>query len=224
MQLPSVSIIMIVRNGERFIAEALASIRLSDVIPLEVLVLDGGSTDRTSEIAGGFDWVSVVPQGSRGIANAYNEAIGLARGETLAFVSADDRWLPHKLDRHLDALARRPDLLVTVSLIEHFLDDSAPADFRSDLVGRAVPGFLMEALVARRAAFERVGLFDASFSTAEDTDWFARARDLGIEMEVIPEVLVEKRVHAANTSLNDPMGDHNRLRALRASITRKRGE
>ena len=222
MQQPSISVIMIVRNGERHIAEALASIRLSKVTPLEVLVLDGGSTDRTREIAGAFEEVTVVPQASIGIANAYNEAIGRARGDVLAFLSADDRWLPRKLDRHLEALAPRPDLLATVSLVEHFLDGDAPANFRLDLLARAVPGFLMEALVARRAAFERVGPFDASFSTAEDTDWFARARDLGVEIELIPEVLVEKRVHGTNSSLNDPLGQRNRLRAIRASITRKR--
>ena len=218
---PTVSVIMIARNGERFIAEALASIGLSQVAPLEIIVLDGGSTDRTREIAATFPGVTIMPQQSTGIAGAYNEAIGASRGALVAFLSSDDRWRPGKLDRHVELMQASP-VLASVSLVEHFLEGDMPANFRADLIGRPVPGFLMEALVARRAIFDRVGPFDPSFATAEDTDWYARARDLGIEIAVIPEVLVDKRVHDTNTSLNDPVGDHHRLRAMRAAIARKR--
>jgi GT2 family glycosyltransferase len=83
---------------------------------------------------------------------------------------------------------------------------------------------LMEALVARKEAFEIVGAFDPTFSTAEDTDWFARAKDAGLAIAVIPEVLVRKRIHGHNASLTDPAGNRNRLRALRGSLARKRGE
>jgi len=223
-RLPSVSVILTVRNGERFIAEALESVRLSSVQPIEILVVDGLSTDRTVRIARGFAGVTIVSQRSEGIANAYNEGIARSRGELVAFISHDDRWLPGKLDRQVSFMAAHPELLLTVTHVRHVLQDGAspPAGFRTELLDRAVPGFVMEALVARRTVFDRVGLFDPTFSVSEDTDWFFRVKDAGVPLAVLPETLVEKRVHDANTSLLDPRINTLLLRALRGSIARKR--
>jgi len=220
----SVSVIVIARNAARFIAQALASIALSQAKPLEILVVDGGSTDDTVAIASCVPDVTIVRQASTGIANAYNEGVARARGEVLAFLSSDDIWLPGKLDRHLSALAENRELLLSVSLVEHFLEPGStlPAGFRTELFHQVRPGFLMEALVARKRAFDIVGAFDPQFATAEDTDWYARAIDAGLQIEVIRKVLVRKRIHSTNASLMDADGDRNRLRALHASLARKR--
>lgn len=224
MSEPSVSVIVIARNAARTIAEALRSIDDSVVAPAEVIVLDGQSSDATAEIAAGFPFVRVVRQSGYGIANAYNEAIALAHGELLAFLSADDQWTPDKLQHHVALHAERPELLGSVSLVEHYLDGEPPANYRADLLGRAVPGFLMEALVVRPAIFERAGLFDPRYRTGEDTDWFARVRDAGIEVALIDRVLVHKRVHMGSASLGDRESSANRLRIMRESIMRKRAK
>jgi glycosyltransferase involved in cell wall biosynthesis len=220
----TVSVIVVVKNGERFISQALASIDLSLAKPLEILVVDGGSTDKTVQIAASWPRVIVVHQVSTGIADAYNEGVARARGDVVAFLSSDDLWLPGKLDRHLATLRKDRGLLMTVSLVEHFLDSGSriPRGFRPELLRQARPGFLMECLVARRSVFKAIGGFDRRFTTAEDTDWFARAKDAGFRIAVIQDVLVRKRVHGANASLIDPEGHRLRLRALRASIERKR--
>jgi len=220
----SVSVIVVVKDGARFIGQALASIGLSRVEPLEILVIDGGSTDDTVAIAASTPGVTVIPQASRGISGAYNEGVERSAGRVLAFLSADDLWRPGKLERHLEALDADPGLLISVSLVEHFLEPGScrPKGFRRELLDEARPGLLMEALVVRRQAFDIVGPFDGRYSTAEDTDWFARAKDAGLKIGLIPEVLVRKRVHGANASLVDPRGHQNRLRLLRASIARKR--
>ena len=75
----------------------------------------------------------------------------------------------------------------------------------------------MEALVARREAFHRVGPFDPAFSVSNDTDWFARARDQGLAIAVLPETLVTKRVHATNTTLN-PEGFNRAAAGRRARV------
>ena len=74
----AVSVILVVRNGARFMGEALNSVFLSARKPVEVLVIDGGSTDRTVEIARGFPLTRVVAQEGRGIACAYNQGIAAA--------------------------------------------------------------------------------------------------------------------------------------------------
>jgi len=203
---PGVSVVMIVRNGAAFIGEALASIFESRLRPLEVLVIDGGSTDATAELAAGVAGVTVVEQSGHGIAAAYNQGIALARGELVAFLSHDDLWLPGKLDRQAALMLADGDLMYSVTLVEHFLQPGcpAPSGFRASLLDGPVPGFLMETLMARPAAFARIGGFDTGFGLAEDTDWFARARDAGLKMAVLPEVLLRKRVHARNASLGDP--------------------
>jgi glycosyltransferase involved in cell wall biosynthesis len=221
---PGVSVILIVRNGERFLADALESVLLSSRRPAEVLVVDGDSTDRTLEIAARFPEVTLVRQRSAGLTNAYNEGIDLARGDLLAFISHDDRWLPGKLDRQVDYMVKHPEVLYTVTHVQHVLVPGAvpPPGFRTELLERPVPGFIMETLVARRRCFDTVGRLDPGIGVPSDTDWFARARDLGVPMAVLPETLVHKRVHGANASLTEPRINGMLLSALRNSIGRKR--
>jgi glycosyltransferase involved in cell wall biosynthesis len=221
---PSVSVILIVKNGARFIADALESVRAQSHPPAEILVVDGHSTDATAAIARRYDGVTVVPQASAGIANAYNEGIARARHDLLAFISHDDRWLPTKLERQVTCLTMRPDVLVCVTHVQHVLHDGAapPSGFRTELLAAPVPGFIMETVMARRSVFERVGYFDPAFPVSEDTEWFSRMRDAGVPTVVLPEALVEKRVHETNASLGHAGINGLLLKALRQSIVRKR--
>lgn len=224
MSVTRVTVILIVKNGERFITEALESVFRSSHQPLEVLVIDGGSNDRTLEIVGRFPEVTPVRQRSSGLTQAYNEGIELARGDLLAFISHDDRWLPGKLDRQVGYMVEHPEVLYTVTHVQHVLEPgiSPPPGFRTELLEHPVPGLIMEALVARRAAFDLVGRLDPSFEVASDTHWFARAKDLGVPMTILPETLVHKRVYGENASLTEPRLNKLLLQALRDSISRKR--
>jgi GT2 family glycosyltransferase len=115
-------------------------------------------------------------------------------------------------------------MLLSFTHVQHVLDEGAspPPGFRMMLLERPVPGFIMETLVARRTAFDKVGLFDPSFAVGEDTDWFARARDALVPTIMTPETLVVKRVHDANASLTHAGINSLLLKALRQSIARKR--
>ncbi len=224
MTSPGVSVIVVVRNGVRFLAAALDSIDQSAARPAEILIVDGGSTDGTLDIVRARPGLTLVPQATRGIANAYNEAIERARSDTVAFLSHDDLWLPGKLDHHLALMAARPELLYTTSLVQHFLEPGCPPPpgFRRELLDGPVHGVIMETLVARKSVFEAVGPFDPRFPVGEDTDWFARATDAEIPTAMIPEVLVRKRVHTSNAALNEPNLNAHLLTALRGSVARKR--
>ena len=218
-----VGVILIVRNGERFLADALASVVSQTYQPAEVVVVDGHSTDRTVEIARSYPNVTVIEQSGSGIANAYNQGIAHSRCALLAFISHDDEWLPQKLERQVNALVARPDALLSFTHVQHVLvGDAPPPGFRASLLEKAVPGFIMETLLVRREAFSRIGMFDPSFAVAEDTDWFARARDAGLPTVVLPETLVRKRVHDTNASISDRGINELLLKALRQSIERKR--
>ena len=219
-----VSVILIVRNGERFIAEALESIQAQTLPPAEILVIDGHSTDGTVALAQRYQGVTVIPQSGEGIANAYNEGIQRSRCDVVAFVSHDDQWLPDKLERQAAALSAQPEALLSFTHVQHVLAEGAspPPGFRTALLERPVPGFIMETLMAKREAFEQIGLLDPSFAVGEDTDWFARARDAGVATVVLAETLVIKRVHDSNASLTNGGTNQLLLKALRQSLARKR--
>jgi glycosyltransferase involved in cell wall biosynthesis len=211
------SVVMAVRDGERYLAEALASVRAQTLAPLEMLVVDGRSRDATRAIAE-HHGARVLDQEGDTLADAYNTGIRAARGDAVAFLSHDDLWLPRKLELQLAALTRTS---ACVCHAEFFLDGEPPPGFRPELLDGARPVRVMEALAARRALFDEVGLLRADVSPADDVDWFARAQDLGHAIAVLPQTLLRKRVHAGSTAHTSPTAPAALVRLLHDSIVRK---
>jgi glycosyltransferase involved in cell wall biosynthesis len=222
MEEMDVSVVMAVRNGADHLAAALHSIAGAGRRPREILVLDGASTDGSDRIARANPLVRLVRQQGIGIAAAYNQAIAASRGSIIAFLSCDDLWTPGGLDQRLAVLASQPATQIVFGYLRHELAGTPAPNFRLDLIGRVVPGLVMETMVARRTVFGEVGPFDERLSTAEDVDWIARARDIGIRMVTVPQLVLVKRVHAGNSSLIDPIGDRALLQALRHTARRRR--
>jgi glycosyltransferase involved in cell wall biosynthesis len=223
---PLVSVVLPVKNGARFIGEALASVAAQDYRPLEVIVIDAASSDGTRDIVTALasHGVRLVDQTGLGIATAWNQGLDESRGEFIAFISSDDRWLPGKLARQIAAMQVEPALMYTVTNFRYFVQPNCdiPATFNRALLGRPLIGRIMETLVARRGAFEAVGRFDAGLRTAEDVDWYARAKDADVPMRVLDDVLLEKRVHDDNLSASGGQNTPHLVEALRRSIQRRR--
>lgn len=225
MTAPLVSVIMAVRNGERFLRQAIESVLAQDYRPIEIILIDGQSIDRTAEIARSYPDIRYLYQESMGISNAYNIGTAAAQGEFVAFLSQDDLWLSDKLSVQVNYLIAHPDIEYTVAATRFFLEPGCPFPahvLRSDVLegNRVVRN--VEILVARGRVFEQVGPFDPTLSTAEDIDWYARADDLVIPMASLPQVLLLKRIHNANTTSNTPEHRQNVMQALRRSAQRKR--
>jgi glycosyltransferase involved in cell wall biosynthesis len=108
----AVSVVIPCFNARETLWRALVSVLGQDRRPREVIVVDDGSTDGGADsIAGRFDDVRIVPQTNQGVSAARNRGVEEARGPWIAFLDADDEWLPCKLKRQLDVLARHPGLL-----------------------------------------------------------------------------------------------------------------
>lgn len=221
---PLVSVIIAVKNGERFLASAINSVLEQDYRPIEIIVVDGQSEDRTAQIAQSFAQVGYIQQVNKGVADAYNVGIDAAKGELVAFLSHDDLWTPDKLSVQVNYLIDHPKIQYTIAKVKFFLEPghSPPSGFRKELLGNDHIGRIMETLVVRKSLFDVIGKFRTDLTTAEDVDWYARANDNGVPMAIIPKVLLYKRVHDANISLNVLVNNRNLLKALRQSIDRKR--
>lgn len=222
---PLVSVIVAVKNGARFIEKAIESCFSQTYSPLEILVVDGGSTDETLEIVKKFNKVRIINQTGNGIGNAYNTGISCSRGEFIAFLSSDDYWMPDKISRQISVLENQTLPVMAFCLAQFFLEDqnNIPAGFRSELLNEPRVAYIMETLCANRTVFERVGLFNEEMQSSEDVDWFARAKDMQIDSIVVAEVLLHKRIHDKNIHLNSKQNNHNLLTAVKNSFVRKRG-
>jgi glycosyltransferase involved in cell wall biosynthesis len=104
-----VSVIVPAHNAEKFLAEALASILAQDYRPIEVIVVDDGSTDGTATIAQAYTDVRYVFQKKQGAAAARNAGLAICSGALIAFLDADDLWVPNKLSRQSAYLDEHPE-------------------------------------------------------------------------------------------------------------------
>jgi glycosyltransferase involved in cell wall biosynthesis len=222
-----VSCVIPVCNGEAFLHEAIDSALAQSHRPIEVIVVDDGSTDATPSVAQSYgDAVRYVRQENGGPSSARNRGIELARGALVALLDADDRWLEGKLARQVAELSARPELDGCLTYGRLFWDgDGAlaaeeqgwPEERRIDM-----GGLIGSTLVLRRAAFERGGVFDPTLPHSGLPEWFARARERGVVCDTIAEVLVERRMHADNFSRRRAARDEEYLRLLKRSLDRKR--
>lgn len=221
--LPLVSVIMAVKNGERFVREALTSIYNQTYQPFEVIVVDGHSEDNTLSIVNDFEPDRIIQQKGEGISDAYNTGIKAANAEFISFLSSDDLWTPKKLHTQIEFMTNHREIMYTNSLIEFFLEPGSaiPHGFRRTLLDGPQPAKIMENFVGRKEVFKKVGFFNTELSTAEDVDWFSRAQDLKIKSCIVKKVLLKKRIHERNISMNVTQNNINLMKVLRNTVRRK---
>ena len=219
-----VTVVMAVLNGAGRLPQALDSIRAQTARVAEIVLVDGGSTDGTRELAAAAADVRLVDQRGPALADAYNTGIAEAQGSHVAFLAHDDVWLPRKIEVQLARLAAQPPADAVVGHAQYVIEDgdTAPPGFRTELLDGPRPARIMETLLAPRAVLDLVGPFRREVSPADDVDWFARAQDLGVKVAVVPELVLRKRVHAGSTAHTSPATGSGLLGTLRASVERKR--
>jgi glycosyltransferase involved in cell wall biosynthesis len=225
---PLVSCVVAVYNGERFLREALDSILAQNYRPLEVIVVDDGSTDGTAAIAAGYgERISLLHQANAGHAAARNRGIEAARGDFLAFLDADDLWRADKLTRQVERFRHRPELDASVTLIQNFWMPELATEaeeYRDQHRGGPLPGYSPVTLLARSSLFRRLGFFDTSLRHGGVAAWFVRAREQGALIELLPEVLVQRRMHARSFGReNVGSSQAEYLAIVKAALDRRRG-
>ncbi len=118
---PLISCIVPVFNGERYLAEALESIFAQTHRPIEIIVIDDGSTDGTPDVAARFkSSIKYIRQTNAGPPAARNRGLSEAESDFIAFLDADDLWHPEKLARQLRQFETHANLDVSIAYIQNF--------------------------------------------------------------------------------------------------------
>jgi glycosyltransferase involved in cell wall biosynthesis len=204
MKSPLISCIVPVFNGERYLGEALESILNQTYRPIEVIVVDDGSADATPVVIGRYgDRIRSFRQENAGPAAARNKALSEARADFIAFLDADDLWHPEKLERQFARFCAQANLDLCLTRVQNFWGpelEKEKAHYRNHRFAQPLPGYTTQALLARRIIFDRIGTFNTTLRACDDTDWFLRAIEQGSVIEMLPEVLVQRRLHSKNLS------------------------
>jgi glycosyltransferase involved in cell wall biosynthesis len=223
MDSPLVSLIIPSYNGEKYLGEALASAVSQTYTPLEIIVVDDGSTDGSIRIAESFQGVRVIRKENGGVSSARNRGIEEATGGLFAFLDQDDIQHPDKTARQVAALGEDSGAGFALCHKQYRIEAEPPRWFRGPKDGTPVAGFVPSCWLVRRETFREVGIFDKRFRKGADYDWLSRAKDLSISYLMLPEVLVTYRIHGTNDSGNAAGVKADMLQFLRESVHRRKG-
>jgi glycosyltransferase involved in cell wall biosynthesis len=231
---PLVSVVIPAYNAERYLAAAIESVLAQTYAPVETIVVDDGSGDRTAEVAHGFTGVTVIEQENGGPSAARNRGFAASRGELIAFHDSDDEMAPDKLEVQVRHLLAHPKIGCVLAEQEVLVEPGAELPFWIE--GSKVPTLMPPrppeladepqvhpmTMVVRRETFERVGGFDPSMRAAEDFDWMLRASEEGVEIARLAEVLLRRRVHPDSLTQDAAAARAGLFRAFKGRIERHR--
>ena len=233
---PLVSVVIPAYNAERFLSEAIESVLAQTYSPVELVVVDDGSMDRTAEVAAAYGEAKVITQENRGPSAARNRGAAIARGAFLAFHDSDDAMTPDKLAVQVGQMLDNPSIGCVLAEQELLVEPGAELPFGVE--GTKVPTVMPPrppeladepmvhpmTMVVRRETFEQIGGFDESMRAAEDFDWMLRASEEGVEIARLSNVLLRRRVHAASLTQDAAAGRAGLFRAFKGRIDRQRAQ
>lgn len=227
-----ISVVIPVHNRADLIAPALDSVFIQTYRPLELIVVDDGSSDGTSDVV--RDWINahadadqfsarLIAQEKAGGNAARNRGIAESKGEFIAFLDSDDRWLAEKLQKQIvkfdDPAAggvycgvQHIDL-ATGSVLESSSRDYPSGWLLDQLLVRDVTA-QTSAFIVRRSVFDQVGVFDVNLPARQDWDMWIRLAS-AYKIDAVPEALVQYGEHSGSRTATDPMREIRAYDAIR---------
>jgi glycosyltransferase involved in cell wall biosynthesis len=232
---PLVSVIIPAFNASRYLGEAIESVLRQTYVPIELIVVDDGSTDDALAVARRYECerVRVLTGPNQGPGAARNRGLAQCSGAYVAFLDADDVWMEDKIARQVEYLKAHPGAAVVGCLMRYTGEDGRiggvsgeprAAELRERVAaGRLMP-FALSSALFRAADVRHVGGFDTLIprnAPFEDFDLVAKIADRR-EIAMIPHILGYYRVHAENASFRHAARQRQGARFVRARIRARR--
>ena len=215
---PELSVIIPAYNAELFLAEAVASVRnQTAAISKEILIYNDGSTDNTASVIAslGADIIALGGEGtSAGPAVGRNAGLSHAQGRLVAFLDADDLWLPDKLEKQLQVLERAEKPTVVFGEIQEFDAGGPRGDYQ--------PSALTSACLIERSLAHSVGPLEATLMIGDFADWLARLQAAGAEFDYSAGPVSRRRHHDNNLGRRMVQNRKDYLEVIRRKLARDR--
>lgn len=216
-----VSVVIPAYNSARFLRETIESVRQQTAPVHEIIVVDDGSTDETEQVIQSLgEGIVYIRQANAGVSAARNRGIAQASGEIIAFLDADDLWLPQKVENQVSAFLGNPNMALVATdrtdidaqgglLLDSLFKKQGLYAFFSELRGNPVPQALSRlvqvnfiptsSVMVRKSALAQVGIFDTAIRYGEDLELWARIA-AQYPIACLPEVLIRYRQHGNNAT------------------------
>lgn len=216
------SVVIPAYNAADTIADALHSILNQSVPPAEIIVVDDGSTDTTASIVQTFGPpVILISQKNQGCGAATNTGINHATSSLIAFLDADDVWLPNKASIQLRRLEVAPELSGICGRGQTF-----KGSLTEPVHGSVFDLWSRTTMIVRAKAAREIGnMIDPPGGRGDTVDWIARGRDLGLHFEMLPDILALRRIRPNSLSFGrDHEKDRGYLLTVKRALDRKRSK
>lgn len=220
----TIGVVIPVRNNGPLLAETLESVAAQTRPASAVVVVDDGSDDGTLEaVRDDFPGVTWIRQEHRGTAAARNRGAGATDCEALLFLDADDLLRPGALAALGAALDADSDLEMVHGRVREFVDERTPPPPGMRHAESEVTARIAGSTLIRRSLWERVGGMDEDRPRGEWIDWMSRALQAAPSATEVGEVVLDRRLHAANKSATATDRAPYLTSVVRAALLRKRG-
>lgn len=202
---PLVSVIVPAYNAEGFLAGAVESVLAQTYKNLDILVVNDGSTDDTQRVAESFvpRGVRVIRQENKGVGGVRNTGIKNAKGTFIAFLDADDFYLPEKIEKEVRFLQEHPEFDLVYCNMHHFYAEAPEVLYQhkgpfysGDVFEKLLDTFFgqLDTVLIPKAAYDEVGLYDEGSKHAEEWDVHLKLARAGYRFGFLDENLVRIRV------------------------------
>ncbi len=207
---PIVSVVIPAYNAALYLSQAIESVLAQTYLAVEVIIVDDGSIDNTCVIIEKYSRemlgvVSGVYQKNKGLSAARNAGIRAARGEYIAFLDADDLFLPPKLERQIAYLEAHPECSLCYCDLWHFYEKEPDRMLKLNYIYYSYDDVFSHLLwknfinplsvVLRRSVFDHYGYFNESMRRSEDWDYWISISYAGAQLYFLPEILAKYRMH-----------------------------
>jgi glycosyltransferase involved in cell wall biosynthesis len=220
----AISVVITAYNCARYLGQAIESVLGQSRPAQQVIVVDDGSTDDCAAVAGAYaSRVQYVYQANSSSGGARNAGARLATGDWLALLDGDDYWTPDKLALQM-AAARAGAAEILFGHIQNFISPDLPPEEAARLRPPAEPlaGYCATTMLAQHAAFWRVGEFVPELPISEFVQWYGRAMEARLRVQLLPGMLAWRRIHANNSTRRNRDARGEYARVLKSMLDRRR--